>query len=239
MRSEIPDWKAWLKGGEVQPPDWIEQLRRDIWTRLHATKADWQGGMKKKPWSSGKPVATYNLGPFEFPLDSFASSRWHPRRTRLPVCLTRSDWRIAWQYWRSAQSYKSIRENIEKHGMRRPIIAEWFTNGDPERPLAHGCFATVKKTPTWPFLVARTGNERLLMAMFEWEWETIPTVLMVRDFGHDPAVSCLLRWVAEQCPWRSGMGIVRRVEDPHFTDDQVKAEPTVRARRRKRRRKSE
>lgn len=221
VRDPIPEWKGFTKSHATDngdgPPRRILDLQRDIRAECHRRKT------RYNPWlragvENDKPIAVYNLGPVDMPLDVFTSSRWNERRTQLPLPFDREGWRTCWEFWRGAKSYREIRANVEKHGMRRPIIADWCVNFDPSaKRMVHRAFAFQLENPAWPFLVLRTGNERLLMAMFEWGWRTIPTMVAIRDCGHSPAMSALLRWFAD-CAVRCGFanrsrGICRRVED--------------------------
>lgn len=140
----------------------------------------------------------YRIGPLEFPLDCFTSSRWHERRNKVPLPRTRDDWRFIYDWWKSAGSYHDIKKHIEDYGMRRPIEADFFVNYDPNgRQLFHRCFAFNLANLEWPFLILRAGNERLMMAMFDWGWNTITAIVFIRDCGFDPLISELLSGAAE------------------------------------------
>jgi len=201
MRDRIPDWKAWLSSYATDdgkgPPDHILALREATHRACYRRKRLY-APLIRRGILNDKPVRTYSVGPVELPLDVFTSSRWCERRTDLPLPLDRAGWKLCWEFWRGARSYRSIRSHIEKHGMRRPIFADWVVNFDPEcGQLEHRCFAYHLGSPGWPFLVLRTGNERLMMAMFEWGWETITTLVTIRDCGHSPEVTALLRHVVD------------------------------------------
>lgn len=195
--KQIPDFRAYMKStpkdSNYEPPAHIEELRQDIKKKLNAQKRRFTRRIRQGVIAD-KWVGTYVVGPFEFPLDFFLTSRWYPRRLQLPVAKDKESWRTAWQWWQGARSYRGIKAHIEKYGMRKPIWAEWFVNYDPrEKKLLHRAYCLEEDESDWPFLILRTGNERLLMAWFEWGWETISTMVWIRDHGWDPAFSALLK----------------------------------------------
>lgn len=133
---------------------------------------------------------TIALGVVDLPIDSFVSSRWHPFRTGLPLAYDYNTWRFAWHFWREAKTYKAIKRSIEQNGLTHAIAADWFVNYDPRlEPIAHRAFIFHGKAPRWPMFVLRTGNERLMMAWFEWGWASIPVSLRLRDCGFCPKMS--------------------------------------------------
>lgn len=221
MRERIPDWRSWLASYPNDdgkgPPEHILALQKKIRRECHARKRTY-GPWIRRGILSDHPVAKYSLGPVELPLDVFTSSRWCERRTKVPLPLDMAGWRTCWEFWRGASSYRAIQAHIEKYGMRRPIIADWVVNYDPaEGQMVDRAFAFRGQNPDWPFLVLRTGNERLMMAMFEWGWKTITTIVLVRDCGHCTAVSELLRHVVDLGVGvglaKAKRGILRRVSE--------------------------
>lgn len=191
--AKIPDFKAFLGSKPDVVKEDIERLRDSIRRQIHERKLEYRAWAKR---GLAKPVASYSFGPFDLPLDFFASTRWNERRTKLPLAKDEATWRIAWEYWRTAKSYQVIKASIEKHGMLRPVYADWYLNADLDLPV-HGAFLFGMENPKWPQLLLRTGNERLMMAWFEWDWKTIPTVIVVRDCGRSQLISSLLRAVSD------------------------------------------
>lgn len=202
MKKRIPEWRGWMKSKADDdgsgPPRSVEEIRREIRAECHRRKRLYDAWIHAGVLADD-PVASYNFGPFDLPLDVFTSSRWHERRTQLPLPIDREGWQICWEFWHRSNSYRGIKESVEQHGMYRPIIAEWFVNYDPKAgKLVHPCYAFHGENLPWPFLILRTGNERLMMAMFDWGWKTIPTQILVRDCGYSAAVSVMLRWLADE-----------------------------------------
>lgn len=214
---DIPSWQGWLRSAAHDdgkgPPQWILDRQAEIRRELHVRKKEYNPLIRRGLWED-QVLATYNIGPIDLPVDfGFVSSRWHERRNCVPLACDEETWRFAWEYWKGADSYRGIKAHIEEHGMRRAILAEWFMNYDPDAGrLVHRCFAFRGEALQWPILILRTGNERLMMAWFEWGWKTIPTCIMVKDCGFDPAVSAGIRYLAETAPaWlRKGWRYVNR-----------------------------
>lgn len=193
-RNRVPNYKVFSRCSVACSPE-IEVRRKEVWAKVHSEKR------KFRRWFSmgiyeDNVVAAYSVGPVSLPLDWFVSSRWTERRTKVPLACDEETWHFAWQYWREAESYRYIKAHIEKYGMIRPIYADWYVNCLPERPV-HRCFAVRGENLEWPFLIARTGNERLLMARYEWDWKTIPTVIVIRDCGASDLISALLPLTAQ------------------------------------------
>ncbi len=194
-REPIPDWKGWTVShagdGGRKIPEWLREIRHKNMEELIRRKPRWKGWLRAGV-AGEHPVAAYNVGPVDLPLGFFTSSRWCERRpARLPLPLDRAGWWIAWQYWQGAGSYLGIKSHIEKYGMRRPIVADWFVNFKPGQLLCKAYVFRVSN-PDWPHLILRAGNERLMMALFEWDWVTIPAMLRVVDCGHSPEFSAML-----------------------------------------------
>ncbi|UCG53543.1 MAG: hypothetical protein JSW58_08295 [Candidatus Latescibacterota bacterium] len=100
--------------------------------------------------------------------------------------------------------------------MRKPIEAELYINYSPKIKLYHRALCFRGHNLDWPFLFLRRGNERLMMAWFEWGWRTIPAAIWVRDCGYSDAFSALLHYaLAELCPpeFKTSRTICRRVND--------------------------
>lgn len=219
VREPIPDWRGWTKSqaGDSGPlPDHIAELVTSTRAEDHRRKKKYTRWIRRGVLAD-QSIAAYSFGPFDLPVDIFTSSRWHERRTKIPLPVDEDGWRTCWEFWRGATSYRGIKSHIEEHGMRRPILAEWFVNYDPaDNQLVHRAFAFRGENPRWPYLILRTGNERLMMAWFDWGWRTIPTVVIVRDCGHDQLVSGLLRWTAGEAVSRGlvgSRGICRRIDE--------------------------
>jgi len=200
----IPDFRAYLKSNpwdsaDCPVPEWIDRMRQEIRSDLHKRKREFtrwiRGGLVSK-----NVLCKYKAGPIDLSLGMFVSSRWHERRLQLPLAKNLETWAIAWLFWRGARSYCAIKKHIEKYGMRKPIQAEWFVNYDPSK-MIHQCYSYQMRNNDWPFLILRTGNERLLMAMFEWGRKTIPVTLWVLDGGYSKTFSIILKhWMDTQLP---------------------------------------
>jgi len=194
-KRRIPGYRVYEECS-VECLEKVEAERKRIWREVHEKKLDFKAWFKKGICSD-KVHKSYSYGPIALPLDFFVSSRWHERRTRIPLACDEESWHFAWRYWRDAESYRHIKENIETNRLWRPIYCDWFINCPPGVAW-HRCFAMKCENPKWPFLVARTGNERLLMARYEWAWETIPAVVILRDCGESKLFSALLEVVARR-----------------------------------------
>lgn len=213
MRKEIPNWEGWMKShsnddGSVDED--IVAIQTALRTECHKRKRVYTKWIREGVLADS-PIATYSFGPINFPTEPemFTSSRWNERRTNVPLPHDDETWSFVHRYWRRANSYRGIKAHIEQYGMRRPLIADMFTNYDPEgTKLIHRTFAFRGENLQWPALVMRTGNERILMAMYEWDWLTVPIVVLVRDCGFDPAMSAIWRLIQE----RSGLaGLTRDI----------------------------
>lgn len=202
MKKTIPEFSAFLKShpwdsSDWDPPGWIEEKRKLIRAEMHRRKRAFTRWIRQGVLCQ-QVEASYCLGPFDLPVDFFVTSRWHERRLQLPLACDWESWRTAWLWWRGARSYRGIKVHIERYGMRKPIWAEWFVNYDPEEnKLIHQAFSYRGENLKWPFLILRTGNERLMMAQFEWDWHTVPVLIFVKDCGHSKAFSVLLKAVLE------------------------------------------
>jgi len=200
--------------GPVDPD--IVAIQKQLRTECHKRKGVYTRWIRNGVLAD-KPVATYSFGPINLPAhpELFTSSRWNERRTNVPLPYDEETWRFVHRYWRGANSYRGIKAHIEQYGMRRPLIADMFTNYDPDGgQLVHRTFAWRGENLDAPCLILRTGNERIMMAMFEWNWVTVPIVVLVRDCGFDPAMSAVWRLLQET----SGLGglsreINRQTED--------------------------
>lgn len=216
IREKIPNFRGYSSSfaddDGIGPPEWIKELRVKIGKEWQRRKKEFRA-FHRRGILEDQVKRKYVFGPLEMPLDCFTSSRWNERRTQVPLPRTRDDWHLIWKWWKRAGSYKNIKKHIEDYGMRRPIDADWFVNYDPNgKQLYHRCFAFTLRNLQWPFLILSTGNERLMMAMFEWEWETITTLIHVRDCGFDPVISSALNGLAEIVGCRT-RGINRSVSD--------------------------
>ena len=208
-RNKIPDFVGWAKsnyGDNEDPPEHIKELVKETRVFVQKNKRKYtkriRAGVTGDRRSDRNPVGfvrTHIFGPFDLPLSFFTSSRWNERRTNIPVPMDEESWRTCWEFWKSAYSYIDIKAHCERYAMRRAILADYVVNFDPEaNHLMHRCFCMFDKLPDWPQLILKTGNERLMMAMFEWGWKTIPTCIVVRDCGYNPMVTELLHWLDEK-----------------------------------------
>jgi len=219
-RGPIPEFKAWMASyaddDGVGPPEWIveerERIRKALYTRKREyTKWIREGILEKSV------VKVYPIGPINFPIEWFVSSRWCERRNYVPLARDEESWRFSWEYWKGAGSYRDIKGNIEKHGMRRAIYAFYYVNYDVEaNKLQHPCFAYHLENLEWPMFIASTGNERIPMAWFEWGWKTVPTMVMVRDCGHSPEFSALLKGFIDgfiHKHWKPNLEVLRTIDE--------------------------
>lgn len=224
MRTEIPFFSEWMRShpdddGPIDSD--IVEVREEITRECFRRKAKYTKWIRDGVLSDN-PVASFSFGPINLPADPslFTSSRWSERRNHVPLPHDDETWRFIHRFWKRSHSYQGIKAHIEKYGMRRPLLADLFVNYDPlGGKLIHRAFAWRGENPSWPLMILRTGNERIMMAMYEWGWETVPVVLLVRDCGFDSAMSALLRLLHE----RSGLGgltreIDRKVEDKGSLD---------------------
>lgn len=207
MKDEdsIPNYRKWVEAftsiEKIIIPKRIQEIQKTIKGELSERKCLYHPKMKRGIVGD-KYVNTFVFGPIDLPVDlPFVSSRWHERRNKLPLACDEKTWRLAWKFWESAGSYKAIKAHIERYGMQRAIIAEMCVNYDVTKDqFLHRCFCFKGENPEWPFLILRTGNERLMMAWFEWGWKTIPTSIMIRDCGHNRAISAGFCYLAEVAP---------------------------------------
>lgn len=211
VRSEIPNWEGWMRShsnddGPIDPD--IVKIRAKTRAECHRRKKAYTGWIRGGVLADN-PIITHSFGPINLPADPelFTSSRWNERRTNVPLPYNDETWRFVWRFWHGANSYRGIKAHIEQYGMRRPLFADMFTNYDPQgSKLIHRTFAFRRENLQWPVLILRTGNERILMAMYEWGWNTVPVVILVRDCGFDSAMSALWTLIQE----RSGIGGLTR-----------------------------
>ena len=176
------------KAENVRVPLFIQQIQN----KNEATKKQRKQKYKKlKHLERQKPISIYRWGPFDIPLCNLISSRWTPLRTHLPLAKNWETWRIAWRFWRRADTYLEIKEHIEKYGMQNPIALHCYLNYDPvyKQSVHKSCWFEEEA----PLFIVKNGNERLLMAMFEWNWKTIPAIIGIRDYGFDPLISKFLK----------------------------------------------
>jgi len=213
MRKEIPNWEGWMKShsNDDGPVDEdIVDVQKALRAECHKRKRVYTKWIREGVLAAN-PIASYSFGPINLPADPdfFTSSRWNERRTNVPLPHNDETWSFVHRYWKGANSYRGIKAHIEAYGMRRPLFADMITNYDPQAgKLFHQCFAFRGENLTWPALILRTGNERILMAMYEWDWLTVPIVVLVRDCGFDPAMSAIWRLIQE----RSGLaGLTRDI----------------------------
>lgn len=181
-------------------PKWIDDLRIEVRKEVHAKKLDRRG---KKILARNK-VRPVIFGPMRLPIEWLCSSRWCETRTNLPLARDRETWKIAWEFWRTAETYRRIKESIETFGMRDPIRVDLYLNWNhaDSTILPHGCLAfSMEHYHKTPFITG-TGNERCLMAQFEWNWKSIPSIVCVRDYRHNPHVSVALRFVSKLFPYK-------------------------------------
>lgn len=179
-------------------PAWIDDLRKQVRASVHARKPELRS-KKILARDKRRPVV---FGPVQLPVSWLCSSRWCETRTNLPLARNRETWRIAWLFWRTSQTYAQIKESIERFGMREPIRTDYYLNWDPtdDRVVPHSCLVFSMKTfRDHPFVVG-VGNERSLMAQFEWGWTTMPAIVCVRDYGHDSSISAALRTASKLFP---------------------------------------
>jgi len=211
MKAKIPNWEGWMKShsfddGPVDPD--IVELQEHIRRRVHSRKRQFTSWIRQGVLADS-PIATYAFGPINLPCEPklFTSSRWNERRTNIPLPHDRESWMLVHRYWKGSNSYRGIKTHIEQYGMRRPIFADMFVNYDPSnKKLMHRCFAWQGENWPWPVLILRTGNERIMMAMFEWDWITVPIIILARDCGFDPAMTAVWKLIHE----RSKIGGVSR-----------------------------
>jgi len=204
MRSDIPGWAGWMKShsNDDGPVDSdIVAIQKELRAECHKRKRVYTRWIREGVLAD-RPVATYSFGPINFPTDPrlFTSSRWNERRTNVPLPHNDETWRFVHRYWKGANSYRGIKAHIEQYGMRRPLMADMFTNYDPEAgQLIHRTFAWRGENLQSPSLILRTGNERIMMAMYEWNWVTVPIVVLVRDCGFSAAMSAVWKLIQENC----------------------------------------
>lgn len=190
--SDIPEFKRLNISHATDSGSLPEELTEVIsktYKEVLINKKRWKPLLKKTPRVS----TSYVIGPINMPIDSFVSCRWNELRTKVPLAMDESSWRWAWRFWRGANSYKKIKSNIEKHGMRQAILAEVYLNHEPGF-IWHKCIAFRGENPEWPILITISGNERIMMAWFEWNWKTIPTMIVIRDCGFSDIFSEVLKW---------------------------------------------